>query len=67
MPVLSPGSYSLSAAVSDGDELQFETLHYKPDVLVLTPNVKGRPVHGVFAITKMVITSEVQQSDDTQK
>ena len=67
MPVLHPGSYSLSAAVSDGDELQFETIHYKPDVLVLTPNVKGRPVNGVFAITKMVIKSEVQQSDDTQK
>jgi lipopolysaccharide transport system ATP-binding protein len=64
MPVLHPGSYSLSAAVSDGDELQFETLHYKPDVLVLTPNVRGRPVHGVFAITKMAITSEVQQNDD---
>lgn len=67
MPVLSPGNYSLSAAVSDGDESQFETLHYKPDVLVLTPIVKGRPVHGVFAITKMVITTEVQQIDDTQK
>lgn len=63
MPVLHPGSYSLSAAVSDGDEMQFETLHYKPDVLILTPNVRGRPVHGVFAITKMMISSEVQPKD----
>lgn len=66
MPFLQPGDYSLSAAVSNGDAMQFETMHYKPDILVLTPMVGGRPIHGVFAITEMAIRSEVKARPATR-
>jgi lipopolysaccharide transport system ATP-binding protein len=59
MPILLTGSYSLSAAVSSGDTNQYEVMHYKPDVLTLTPNVGGRFVHGVFAIAEIVMSSEI--------
>ncbi|MCT0233944.1 ABC transporter ATP-binding protein [Synechococcus sp. CS-1327] len=59
MPYLYPGSYSLSAAVSEGDATQFQVMHYKPDVLILEPMVGNRQVHGVFATTKMEIKSRV--------
>ena len=59
MPILLAGSYSLSAAVSSGDEIQYEVMHYKPDILTLTPNVGGRFVHGVFAIADMVMSSKI--------
>lgn len=59
MPILMAGNYSLSAAVGSGDAFQHEIMHYKPDILSLTPNVGGRFVHGVFALTDFVMRSEV--------
>jgi lipopolysaccharide transport system ATP-binding protein len=64
MPILQPGSYSLSAAVSNGDAKQFHVMHYKPDILILEPMVGGRPVQGVFATTTMAIKSAVHASQN---
>jgi lipopolysaccharide transport system ATP-binding protein len=61
MPFLQPGSYSLSAAVSNGDALGFQVLHYKPDTLILEPMVGHRAIHGVFATTTMAIRVTVQE------
>jgi len=60
MPFLRPGSYSLSAAVSNGDAMGFQVLHYKPDTLILEPMVGNRAIHGVFATTSMAIKLTVQ-------
>jgi lipopolysaccharide transport system ATP-binding protein len=60
MPFLRPGSYSLSAAVSDGEAMCFQVLHYKPDTLILDPMVGDRAIHGVFATTSMAIKLAVQ-------
>jgi lipopolysaccharide transport system ATP-binding protein len=60
MPFLRPGSYSLSAAVSNGDAMSFQVLHYKPDTLILEPMVGHRAIHGVFATTSMAIRLTVQ-------
>lgn len=61
MPFLQPGSYSLSAAVSNGDAIGFQVLHYKPDTLILEPMVGHRAIHGVFATTTMAIRVAIQQ------
>ncbi len=61
MPFLRPGSYSLSAAVSNGDATGFEVLHYKTDTLLLEPMVGNRPVYGVFATTTMNIRVSFQE------
>lgn len=60
MPFLRPGSYSLSAAVSNSDGSRFQVMHYKPDILILDPMVGARAVHGVFATTSMAIRLAVQ-------
>jgi lipopolysaccharide transport system ATP-binding protein len=66
MPFLQPGSYSLSAAVSNGDAKQFQVMHYKPDVLVLEPMVGDRPVQGVFATTTMAIQSSYTDKSELE-
>lgn len=60
MPFLQPGSYSLSAAVSNGDAMGYKVLHFKPDTLIFQPMVGRRPVYGVFATTTMAIKLVVQ-------
>ena len=60
MPFVRPGSYSLSAAVSNGDAMGFQVLHYKPDTLILDPMVGHRAIHGVFATTSMAIRLSVR-------
>jgi lipopolysaccharide transport system ATP-binding protein len=60
MPFLQPGSYSLSAAVSNGDAFGFKVLHFKPDTLIFQPMVGRRPVYGVFSTTTMAIKLVVQ-------
>ncbi|MFY8149406.1 MAG: ABC transporter ATP-binding protein [Prochlorococcaceae cyanobacterium] len=49
MPFLSPGTYSISAAVSEGEPDAPIPMHYKPDALIFEPFLQGRIVHGVFA------------------
>ncbi|MEA5390276.1 ABC transporter ATP-binding protein [Cyanobium gracile UHCC 0139] len=61
MPFLRPGSYSLSAAVSNGDATGFQVLHYKTDTLVFEPMVGERPIYGVFATTTMNIRVAFQE------
>ena len=60
MPFLQPGSYSLSAAVSNGDTTGFKVLHFKPDTLFFQPMVGRRQVFGVFAATTMAIRLAIQ-------
>lgn len=60
MPFLRPGTYSLSAAVSNGDAIQFRVMHYKPDALVLEPVIGNRYIHGIFATPDMTIRVAIQ-------
>jgi hypothetical protein len=60
MPFLSPGSYSLSAAISEGDPAIPVPMHYKPDLIIIEPLVNKRTVHGVFAIADMTILTKTK-------
>jgi len=60
MPFLSPGSYSLSAAISEGDSAMPVPMHYKPDLMIIEPLVNKRTVHGVFAIADMTILTKTK-------
>ena len=58
MPFLSPDSYSLSAAISEGDPSMPVPMHYKPDLIFIEPLANNRTVHGVFAIADMAISTK---------
>lgn len=59
MPFVAPGSYSVSAAVSEGDPDLPIAMHYKPDAFILQPILGSRPIHGVFATSDMAVLAEV--------
>ena len=59
MPFIAPGAYSLSIAISEGDPDQPTVMHYKPDILVISPMLKKRIVHGVLALHDINFNSEV--------
>jgi hypothetical protein len=61
MPFLSPGVYSVSAAVSEGDPFLPIPMHYKPDLISIEPLLGKRTVHGVFAIPDMNISIATNQ------
>jgi lipopolysaccharide transport system ATP-binding protein len=58
MPFLSAGTYSISAAISEGDHSLPIPMHYKPDLISIEPLLGERIVHGVFAIRNIAISTE---------
>ena len=59
MPFIAAGAYTLSIAISEGDPDLPTVMHYKPDILVITPMLKKRIVHGVLALHDIKFNSEV--------
>ena len=59
MPFIAAGAYTLSIAISEGDPDLPTVMHYKPDILVITPMLKKRVVHGVLALHDINFNSEV--------
>lgn len=59
MPFIAAGNYSISVAISEGDPDLPTVMHYKPDILVITPMLKNRIVHGVVALHDIKFYSEV--------
>jgi lipopolysaccharide transport system ATP-binding protein len=61
MPYLEPGGYSLSAAISEGDEFSPLVLHYKPDLMLIEPMLNGRIVHGAIAVVSTNIKASIEE------
>ena len=61
LPFIAPGTYSISAAVSEGDPSTPIPMHYKPDMMVIEPIIGKRAVHGILAIADMSISTQTKQ------
>lgn len=59
MPFLRAGAYSISVAISASDIDAPTVMHYKPDALVIEPIIGIRPVHGIFGLPEIIISSEI--------
>ena len=59
MPFLRGGPYSFSVAISEHDIDTPTVMHYKPDALIIEPILGARPVHGIFALPDIMISSKV--------
>jgi len=61
MPYLMPSTYSMSIAISEGEENQPSVMHYKPDAIILEPLLYARQVHGIFAISDMSVCTTIKR------
>jgi lipopolysaccharide transport system ATP-binding protein len=61
MPYLMPSTYSMSVAISEGDENQPTVMHYKPDTITIEPLLGDRQVHGIFATSDSSVFTTIQR------
>lgn len=59
MPFVKSGTYSISIGISENDPDIVTVMHYKPDAFMIQPILGKREVHGIFALSNVSVTTEI--------